>query len=181
MHQQGKISTMEYRKAKLEDLDAVEMFYGLVIDGMQESPYSPGWTRGVYPSRKMLEDFILENALTIGIDDNEIISAFALNDRFPEEWNLGHWTTYPESAIHALHSLAVKPSTQRKGLGFGAVLEAIETAKREGKKTIRLDVAAHNTIARKLYEKAGFTYLETITIEYAVGGRSHYALYEYNL
>ena len=172
---------MEYRKAKLEELDAVEEFYGYVIDGMKESPYSPGWTRGVYPSKKMLEDFILEDALTVGIEDGEILSTFALNERFPEEWNLGHWTAFPESAIYALHSLAVKPSTQRRGLGLEAVLEAIDTARRDGKDTIRLDVAAHNTIARKMYEKAGFTYLETITIEYAVGGKSHYALYEYNL
>ena len=172
---------MEYRKAKLEDLDAVEEFYGEVIDDMKDSPYSPGWTRGVYPSRKMLEDFIQEDALTIGIEEGVILSSFALNDRFPEEWKLGHWSEYPESSIYALHSLAVKPGNKRRGLGLGAVLEAIETARRDGRKTIRLDVAAHNTIARKMYDKAGFTYLETITIEYAAGGRSHYALYEYNI
>ena len=172
---------MKYRKAKLEDLDAVEEFYGVVIDGMKDSPYSPGWTRGVYPTKKMLEDFILENALTIGIEDHEIQSAFSLNDRNPEEWNLGHWSEFRKSEIYALHSLAVRPSTQRKGLGLRTVLEAIETAKRDEKKTIRLDVAAHNMIARKMYEKAGFTYLETITIEYAVGGKIPYALYEYNL
>ena len=129
----------------------------------------------------MLENFIQEDALTIGIEEGEIKSSFALNDRLPEEWNLGHWSSFPESAIYALHSLAVKPGNQRRGLGLGAVLEAIETARRDDRKTIRLDVASHNTIARKMYEKAGFTYLETITIEYAAGGRSHYALYEYNL
>ena len=163
------------------DLDAVESFYGEVIDNMQNSPYSPGWTRGVYPSRDMLKSFIEDNAMTLGIENNTIMTAFNLTTIEVDEWKLGHWTEFDKDDISALHTLAVKPGMQRKGLGVNAVKESIAIARKEGFKTIRLDVAAHNTIARKMYEKAGFTFLETITIEYAVGGKSSYALYEYNL
>ena len=172
---------MEYRKATICDIDAVEAFYGDVIDNMKDSPYSPGWTRGIYPSRKMLIEFIEENAMTLGLEDQVIMTSFNLNTRSVEEWKLGHWSEYDEKYVSALHTLAVRPGMQRKGLGVEAVRKAIEVARNEGFRTIRLDVAAHNTIARRMYEKAGFTYLETITIEYAVGGQSSYALYEYEI
>ena len=54
--------------------------------------------------------------------------------------------------------LATKPEFQGKGLGKALCNYGLETMKKDGMETARLEVDCDNLIATKLYEKIGFVY-----------------------
>lgn len=61
-----------------------------------------------------------------------------------------------EAAV--IHILAVSPDKQGAGIGSKMIQEAVQIARNNGMKAIRLDVLASNTPAQRLYERLGFAY-----------------------
>lgn len=55
---------------------------------------------------------------------------------------------------------------------------AVDYAKSNGGRTVRLDVLKGNLPANKLYERAGFQKLNTITMYYPDTGNMDFELYE---
>lgn len=64
-------------------------------------------------------------------------------------------TVVPEDLY--LSRIAVDPERRARGLGRRLLQEVVTTAASEGHSRVRLDVAADNTAALGLYERAGFT------------------------
>jgi ribosomal protein S18 acetylase RimI-like enzyme len=58
---------------------------------------------------------------------------------------------------------------------------AIDRARQEKQKVIRLDVLKGNVPAEKLYSGMGFEYLHTLPMFYEDTGWTDYELYEYRL
>ena len=66
-------------------------------------------------------------------------------------------TAAEEDEISVIHALGVHPSQCRKGYASGMVKYAIETARDNHQKVIRLDVLKGNIAAEKLYGSLGFS------------------------
>ena len=64
---------------------------------------------------------------------------------------------YPLRAKHArLYSIAVEPHSAGRGIGPLLLAAAERTAKRRGRRAMRLEVQEHNTRAIARYEKSGY-------------------------
>jgi [ribosomal protein S18]-alanine N-acetyltransferase len=62
----------------------------------------------------------------------------------------------PRSTLARLYSIAVAPHIGGRGLGPCLLAAAEETAKRRGRRAMRLEVHEHNTRAIARYEKSGY-------------------------
>ena len=64
-------------------------------------------------------------------------------------------TSYHDENAH-LARLAVHPQQQGKGIGHALLLDALQAAKGEGARTVKLNTQVHNQRAQQLYRSFGF-------------------------
>ena len=171
-------------KATPEQFSQVRAFYFAVIDGLADAEYGPGWEKDIYPAPEYLADAIGASELYIGIDEDsrEIIAAMVLNHHCNEAYQGFSWPT--EAApdeVMVLHTLAVLPQHMGKGYAKQLVRFAIDVARTQRQKAIRLDVLAGNVPAERLYPALGFVYLGTIPMFYEDTGWTDYELFELRL
>ncbi|MBR2790407.1 MAG: GNAT family N-acetyltransferase [Eggerthellaceae bacterium] len=175
---------MDIVKATPEQFPQVRAFYFAVIDGLADAEYGPGWEKDIYPAPEYLADAIGAGELYIGVDEGsrEIIAAMVLNHHCNEAYQGFPWPT--EAApdeVMVIHTLAVLPQHTGKGYAKQLVRFAIDVARTQRQKAIRLDVLAGNVPAERLYTALGFVYLGTIPMFYEDTGWTDYELYELRL
>ena len=89
------------------------------------------------------------------------------------------WQTKAEKReVFIIHMLATHPSRGQSGVAGIMVRFAIDQARAQNAKAIRLDVLKGNIPANKLYEAAGFQKLQTVTLYYPDTGYTDFELYE---
>ena len=76
-----------------------------------------------------------------------------------------HIRPFHEAVI--LHALRVLPEYSGRGYFRRLVEHAIQTAKKDGQKAIRLDCIVGNDIPIRVYQSYGFQYVDTREITYA--------------
>ena len=159
-------------KASLPHLDTLTEFYDRVTDHLEATVNYPKWTKGVYPRRESIQR---------AIEDGKAVGAFILNRDPQGNYAAGEWTrNIPEGEYMVIHTLAVSPDCPRQGIGQFMIVYAIELAKVQGCKGIRLDVVPDNIPARRLYEKAGFTFAGEKDLKRDIPEIPLFALYELN-
>jgi ribosomal protein S18 acetylase RimI-like enzyme len=85
---------------------------------------------------------------------------------------LGHPTPLPASAhVWEVQGLAVDPAAAGRGVGRALVDAAVAEAARRGGRKVSLRVLAHNAVARRLYERAGFEVEGILRGEFLLDGR----------
>lgn len=140
------------RKATVQDLDAVEKSYEALLSG---GPTPSGWVLGVYPTR----DWAAENLQNLHVltEGDTLGASMILNQSQTEDYRQIPWA-YPaeDKDVWVVHTLCVTPSESGKGYGKAMVKFAMEEAKRLGGTVMRLDTAAENLPAQKLYLGQGF-------------------------
>ena len=168
-------------KASLSHLDALTEFYDKVTDHLEATVNYPKWTKGVYPSRESIQRAIEDGVQYICTSDEKAVGAFILNRDPQGNYAAGEWTrNIPEGEYMVIHTLAVSPDCPRQGIGQFMIVYAIELAKVQGCKGIRLDVVPDNIPARRLYEKAGFTFAGEKDLKRDIPEIPLFALYELN-
>ena len=169
---------MRIRKARITDKDLVYTFYDNVIDSMAQSPFSPGWEKGIYPTQEELLQSILERCLYIMTFKGEIIGAFVMDSKQTEGYQDAPWTIAEPEKVLILHKLAVKHELQNRGLAKRLVDHAIKTARKMKKAAIRLDVYKPNIPASRLYLSKGFKHIASRKLFYEDTGIADFELYE---
>lgn len=170
------------KRADLQLYSRVREFYHSVIDGIQDAAYGAGWKKDIYPSPSYLSTAIKNGELYIATKNEEIIGSMVLNHEGNEGYRQFQWPTKAETEeIMVIHALGIHPLEERKGYAKKMVRFAIDLAKKEQQKVIRLDVLKGNLPAEKLYEGLGFKYLHTIPLFYDDTGWTEFKLYEFNL
>lgn len=171
--------SLTIRKAKITDKDLVYAFYDEIVEDMQTSEITSGWKKGLYPTEDDLFFSIVQGELYILLHEKVIIGAFVMDSRETDGYDKGSWNVEAEGEeIAILHKLAISYKHQNKGLAKILVDYAIDKAKKNGKKTIRLDVYKPNRAAARLYLSKGFSYISTIELYYEDTGLAEYELYE---
>ncbi len=174
---------MEYRIVKCDEshLNMLVEFYGKVTDHLSRTVNYPKWVPGVYPGRDSIHKAITDKVQYMCLEQETVTGAFILNADPQGDYSKGDWQRQlNEGEYLIIHTLAVLPELSGRGIGRYIVDYCIEKAKRERFKAIRIDVVPDNIPARRLYEKAGFTYAGEKDLSRNIEEIPRFALYEMN-
>ncbi len=166
--------------AEITEFEKIRAFYFELIDEMQCCEYKTAWKKGIYPSDKMLIAALENKELFIGILNNKIVAAMIINHSFNEEYNQVNWSVSADKyEVMVIHALGVMPSYSGNGYAKQLVAHALNYARQNKQKAVRLDVLTGNLPAEKLYTKAGFQFVEEMQMYYEDTGWTQFELYEY--
>ena len=175
-------SHMVIRKAGTDQYQSVRAFYHAVIDAVGESRDSVGWKKDIYPAPAFLNDAIRRGELYVALEGEMIVGAMVLNHQYNEEYRKLSWPTQAEDTeVTIIHALGVHPSRRRRGYAGQMVRFAVEHAREDRQKALRIDVLRGNAAAKRLYLGTGFRYVHTLPMFYEDTGWTEFDLYEYPL
>lgn len=174
---------MEIIKASENQYSDVRAFYHSIIDSLKNYPYSLGWKKDIYPAPDFLMDSIRKGELYIALDEEgKIIASMVINHECNDSYQKFQWPTEVQAnEVTVIHALGVNLAYGKKGIGKKMVQFAIDTAKQNKQKVIRLDVLKGNLPAERLYKSIGFKNLHTLQMFYEDTGWAEFELYEYKL
>ncbi len=146
-----------FRKATAADLDGVWEIYDRVLDGEEAGRTSVGWVRGIYPTPELFRTSLDEGILFVYEQDGMIAAAARINQVQAEEYSRAPWTILaPPEQVMVLHTMAVHPAMQARGIATGFVRFYEQYAAEHGCTCLRLDTNFTNKPGRALYPKLGY-------------------------
>ena len=159
---------IDIRRAAQEDLDAAEQLYNDVCSALEAGTNWPGWRQGVYPTRTDARRAQAAGALYLAWDGARAIGSMVLNhDADPDYAQVPGWgpdADWPHLLL--IHTLAVHPAYQGRGLARRLLAHAEVLARQSGMRALRLDVCVGNVPAIRLYELSRFRLLLLDTKRY---------------
>ena len=162
-----------------EDITTVGVFYDKIVEYLDLHVNYPKWRYKDYPSEDSVRQMTSTGSQFIIEDDDRIIGAFVLNTDPQGDYDRGSWSRdLPVGSYMIIHTLAIAPEYQGRGLACEVISYCIETARKNGFKAIRLDIVPTNTPAAHLYEKNGFSYAGTVDLQRGIEGIPEFSLYE---
>lgn len=171
---------MDIRKAEASEFEMARSFYHSLIDEMEEKGNVITWVKDVYPAPEFLKAAADAGELYFGVDGGEIAAAMVLNSEGNEAYADAAWPTKAKAfEAMVIHALGVHPRFGGRGLGAKMVQAAIDIAKEEGMKAIRLDVLKGNEPARRIYVKCGFEPVGWVRMYYENTGTADFELFEH--
>ncbi|WP_288694987.1 GNAT family N-acetyltransferase [uncultured Ruthenibacterium sp.] len=174
---------IDIRRAAQEDLDAAEQLYNDVCSALEAGTNWPGWRQGVYPTRTDARRAQAAGALYLAWDGARAIGSMVLNhDADPDYAQVPGWgpdADWPHLLL--IHTLAVHPAYQGRGLARRLLAHAEVLARQSGMRALRLDVCVGNAPAIRLYEQCGFACAGTAEMHFCVGTVDPCRLYEKTL
>lgn len=142
-----------YTLAQLSQLEEIFTMYTKAIQEMNHNEIYQ-WDE-LYPMKEDLEEDIKRNELMAVFKENEIVAAYVVNQESDEQYENGTWK-YTGEKYRVLHRLCVNPAFQNQGIAKKVVSRMEEEQKKQGIKSIRLDVFMENPYAVKLYKSLGY-------------------------
>ncbi|MBQ2078506.1 MAG: GNAT family N-acetyltransferase, partial [Erysipelotrichaceae bacterium] len=135
---------MIFRLAEKNDLEALYLFYNVVIDQQKFDEYTPAWTKDVYPSKEDLLRHLQEDKVYLIEENDEIIASGIISLKEDPIYKGGPWTKmFEDDEIAVLHLFAVHPKCRRRGLALDLLKHIIEETKKTSK-AIHMDVVKGN-------------------------------------
>lgn len=147
------------RKAVQQDIDAVTRIYEHILDREEAGDVTIGWQRGVYPTRATAQKALDADELYVMHDENDrILAAAWINNQQVDAYQDAKWAfDAPNDRVLVLHTLVVEPNCAAKGCGTAFVHFYEQMAWEMGCPYLRMDTNAVNVIARRLYQKLGYS------------------------
>lgn len=147
------------RKAAAEDISFVEEIYNEITSNEEIIKFTQ-WMKGLYPTVLTAQKSFEEGTLFVSEDDGVITGAVILNHEQPEEYKKLKWSIEAEGEkVLVIHTLCIKPSFLKMGLGQKFIIFAENYAKELGCTTIRLDTNDKNIPGANLYKKMGYNHV----------------------
>ena len=171
---------LKVRQAVPADMAAVLALYDGVIDLFQAQTGNTGWRRGVYPTETDFQKAIETSTLYLGELEGRLAAGMILTQGTDKTYGEPPWRVdAPDEETAVIHTLGVSPALSGRGLALQMIEGAAALARERGWKALRLDVLEDNVPAQRLYQRAGFVYIETKQIWYESTGLANFLLYEY--
>lgn len=153
---------MNFRLAKKEDEQKIQQLYH---DG-SESLRARGvdqWQGEQLPNTEKLDEHIAEEEIFVLEDEGEIVGTVVVTKIEPAYAHIqGQWIS--EEEFFALHRVAVKGNSYRKGYGRSLFCGAEEWAKEKGIHSLRVDTHKDNLPMQNLLKQCGYTYCGEVKI-----------------
>ena len=156
-------------------------FYDRVVEWLDRHINYPHWTYRVYPSEESVREMTESGSQYIGVQDGEIVAAFALSSGPGRCYRKIRWSRELEDGSYmVLHALAVDPRLQGQGVGSEIVRFCVDQAKQHGCRAIRLEIVPGNLPAERLFKKNGFVFAGEADLELGRADIPVFRLYELN-
>lgn len=154
------VKGLEFRKADINDLDAIDRIYERTHDAEEAGMTTTGWVRGIYPKREVAEASIGRDDMYVAEYGGRVVASGIINKTQVNVYLDCDWEyKAPDEKICVLHTLAVDPDARGLGIGPAFVRFYEKTGTDWGCEVLRIDTNARNKRARKMYSKLG--YIET--------------------
>lgn len=164
-------------KGKPSDLEELARLYDDVNDYLEGGTNHAGWKKGIYPVRETAAAGIAEGTLYTARQFGRIVGTLILNHKPEEAYHGVKWgAELPYSKVIVVHTFVVHPLHMKSGVGASLLDFAVQYSVEQGMACIRLDVYKGNRPAIRLYEKMGYSYVDTVDL-----GLGHYGLHEFRV
>lgn len=169
-----KNQDIEIRLSEPRDLQEVCRLYEALLNQKSQGENFCCWTPGIYPTRETAEIACLENSLWLLWHKGVLAASVILNHDVPEAYAQANWSKiYPADQVLVVHTLAVHPKFEGRGLASRLLDHAQALASKAGYGAVWLDTPQYNIPAQRLYEKNGFQYTGMVDLGYSLEGMSH--------
>lgn len=168
-----------FERGTIEHIDEIELLYNKLNDYLEMHINYPGWKKGIYPIRENAVEGISEGNLFIAKYLDKIVGSVILSHKPEAAYEKAAWLIDADyDDIIVIHTLVVHPDYIHCGVGKAIMDFAVEYSSGIQAKSIRLDVYEGNIPAIHLYEKCGFTYINTVDLGLGNYGLNWFKLYE---
>lgn len=146
-----------FRKANSGDIKAVSSIYDGIHALEKEGVLCIGWQAGVYPVEATAQAALDRGDLFVCEDDGNVLAAAIINKLQVDVYADCDWCYKADNdSVMVLHTLVVKPSAARRGIGRSFVGFYERYAMSCGCDTLRMDTNERNAAARAMYKKLGY-------------------------
>ncbi len=154
---------MKIVKGTTADIEDVVKSYDELFDYFDTHKDTTLWKRGTYPTRKVPEEAVANGWLYVMRDEQgNFIGSEALNHVQLDSYAGQPWRYAAEGEeVLVIHTLCIRPSVKSHGAGKAMVQFALDLARQQGCKVVRLDTNLDNIPASHLYENMGFQLVST--------------------
>ena len=147
-----------FRKATEEDVKKIEKIYDAIHTLEEQGKVQIGWVRGVYPTRKTVEEALLRDDIFVLEVDGVVTGSAIINKKQVPEYSLGNWRNVAaDEQVMVLHTLVISPDASGRGLGKKFVDFYEKYALENSCLCLRMDTNERNMRARKMYKKLGYS------------------------
>ena len=134
---------MVIRKARQEDINAVERLYDAIHTAEENGEKTIGWNRGIYPVRTTAEHALKRDDLFVLEEAGEVCGTGIINQIQVESYKQGNWEYDAEdSQVCVLHTLVIAPDQAGKGYGRAFLAYYEKYAAENGCPELRIDTNA---------------------------------------
>ena len=154
------------RKANFNDIELIEDTYNEHFAHELECGAFTVFKKGVYPTKKDAEKAVNDGTLYVYEDNHNIAGSIIIDRVQPREYAEIAWEKALKSdEVMVIHLLIVRPSMTGKGGASSLVKYAMEVARNNSCKALRLDTGGQNIPAISLYKKLGFQIVATASMK----------------
>lgn len=154
---------MNFRKATVNDIDAIEVIYNDIHAAEAAGEFTTGWIKGIYPTRQSALDALERDDLFVLEDDGEIRGAAVINQIQVDVYEGAPWKhEAADDEVCVIHALTIAPQYKGKGYGKAFVHFYEKYAQENGMPELRIDTSETNFAARTLYTSLGFEEISVV-------------------
>jgi len=156
------------RKAVEKDISQIVKIYEDILSIEETSGGTrTGWIRGMYPTEKTAIDALNHDTLFVYENDGRVVAAAKIDQNQVKEYADCRWEyDAPDDEVMVLHTLAVDPKSAKQGYGRAFIDFYEKYALENGCRYLRMDTNKTNAVARRMYEKLGYSEAGIVTSDF---------------
>ncbi|EHQ91027.1 GNAT family N-acetyltransferase [Desulfosporosinus youngiae] len=171
---------MIIREGNIAEKNEIMTFYDKMCKILDNSSFLPDGNKGGFPPKEMIVEAIKNKELFVGIKNDCVMAAYIMDHLCDSAYDKVKWQIDADKIeVFILHALRVSPEYGGRGYAKKLVEHAIQIAKQNKQKAIRLDCIEGNDVPQKMYMSYGFKYIDTVGIFYEdIGTEMNFLLFE---
>lgn len=172
-------ATVYLKKCEISDIDRISNFYQYVCENTKNMKRLGKWIYGLHPTKEQTEAYIKSGFMYFFEENGEILGAVAITPFQETEYQEIEWQIVcHNNEVSAVHLLAVNPDYQGCGIARNIMRNAIDIAKNNNSKAVRLDALSCNAPAHRLYQSIGFEKIGICNLYTDNVGNAEFYLFE---
>ena len=157
MHIGQPLTDHHLKRCEVSDIDRISEFYQYVSENTTNMEIFGKWIYGLHPTKEQIESYIKDGFMYSFEKSGGILGAVAITPFQEAEYQDIDWQIIcRNNEVSVVHLLAVNPDHQGCGIAKKIMRSAIDIAKNNNSKAIRLDALSCNIPAHRLYQSIGF-------------------------
>lgn len=145
------------KRCGISDIDRINKFYQYVCENTKNMERFGKWIYGLHPTKEQIKSYIESGFMYFFEGNGVIVGAVAITPFQGTEYQDIDWQIVcHNSEVSVVHLLAVIPDRQGCGIARNIMRNAIDIAKDNNSKAVRLDALSCNAPAHRLYRSIGF-------------------------